>query len=508
MSNVSDIVADYIARGWAPIRVKPLHKNPLSKAWQNTTPQPHEFQACDNVGVKLGSASGGLIDLDLDSPQSRALAREEGLFAGLPAFGREGQSPGHLLAMCKDAPEKASQCYLLPPGHGLQLAKNMILEVRASNQTVFPPSKYQNEDGTVQSIVWASGQAPATIPELSWKDLEQRADILALLSVVAAAYPDKGNRDNLCMVLGGVLARLEIPVDIADNLIVAVARHAGDDEANKRGGKASAAATKIAAGDQVTGLPTLLEMLGLSTCEKTIRKWLNLKSEQLVAAPGSITMQPGQLNAVVDQAEASLLASKFPIYQRGQELMRVTRLGKAEEIEGVRRTAGVTMLYPVHSTWLTQSMARAADWYSVSEDGIRPADPGERYAKHLLARTGEWKFPELKAIVTAPTLDKEGRVIQKPGFDAASGLLLDFEEGAFPEIPEQPTMLEAQKGLDQLRHLIEEFPFVNDAARAVALLAMLTVLVRASLSTAPLHAFGDRGRRHTPCRDLPSRHRP
>ena len=35
-------------------------------------------------------------------------------------------------------------------------------------------------------------------------------------------------------------------------------------------------------------------------------------------------------------------------------------------------------------------------------------------------------------------MDRDGRLIQSPGFDAASGLLLDFEEGAFPGDSREP----------------------------------------------------------------------
>src|SRR6185437_14114702 len=48
---------------------------------------------------------------------------------------------------------------------------------------------------------------------------------------------------------------------------------------------------------------------------------------------------------------------------------------------------------------------------------------------------------------------------------------------------------DAERGLRQLKKLIETFPFVTDADRAVALAGILTVLARRSLMTAPLFAF-------------------
>jgi putative DNA primase/helicase len=62
-------------------------------------------------------------------------------------------------------------------------------------------------------------------------------------------------------------------------------------------------------------------------------------------------------------------------------------------------------------------------------------------------------------------------------------------DDTFPTIPERPTASEARTALDRLAYPLRGFPFVDEAARSVALAAMLTALVRASLRTAPLHGF-------------------
>jgi hypothetical protein len=100
-----------------------------------------------------------------------------------------------------------------------------------------------------------------------------------------------------------------------------------------------------------------------------------------------------------------------------------------------------------------------------------------------------WQLPPLLAVVEASTLGPDGTILAAPGYDAATGLYLDFGATTFPEIPTKPTRDDALLALEQLQDVISEFPFVDKAANAVALAAMLTVLVRRSLRTAPLFLF-------------------
>jgi hypothetical protein len=102
---------------------------------------------------------------------------------------------------------------------------------------------------------------------------------------------------------------------------------------------------------------------------------------------------------------------------------------------------------------------------------------------------GEWQFPVLRGIVGAPTLDREGRILQTPGYDRESGLYLDFEKGTFPVVPAEPTKDDARVALDCLKYPLRGFPFASEAAESVALAALLTAVIRRSLRTAPMFLF-------------------
>jgi hypothetical protein len=493
VNQIHDAATRYHARGWRLVVVEPFDKKALSKAWQNATPRPENFGAANNIGIKLGAASGGLVDIDLDIPQARWLAQEIPFFAMLPAFGREGEPPGHRLVICEDAPTTDTR-FDLAAGHGLELPKDVVLELRANGQTVFPPSVLRRKgDGTLQKVVWAAGAEPGDIPCVNWDELQLRARVLALLAVVLAAYPTQGSRDETCMALGGTLFRMGLDPVEADDLIVTVARLAGDEEAEKRHGKAQAAATRHNEGGEVTGFPRLMENLGLQSCEAKMRRWLRLGKESKVAKTvpsGAIVAQEGDINRVIDEAEVALIARGEQIYQRGGELVRAVPLGQTPSDDGIRRPTGSTILLPVRASWLIQAMARSATWLKMGPKGPAPVDPAEKYATGLLARAGEWRFPVLIGVATAPTMDQQGRLIQAPGYDADSGLLLDFEEGTFPPIPERPTRDDAVRALAELRHPLRGFPFADDgASESVAVAAILTGLIRPAMEAAPLHAF-------------------
>lgn len=217
-----------------------------------------------------------------------------------------------------------------------------------------------------------------------------------------------------------------------------------------------------------------------------IREWLGDEGE----ADDEIVMRGGYLTHIVNKNEEALLKSDVAIYQRGGCLTRPIKLDVAVgDLTTVRRERGSTMLLPVKEPWLIEQMAAVLKWHTVTADGAKkPTDPKLLYATTLIAR-GEWKFPVLRGVVNTPTLSRNGRLITTPGFDADSGLLLDFPSDTFPPLLPHPTKNDATDALRFLAGPLRAFPFVDDAAKSVALSAFLTALIRCSLRTSPLHSF-------------------
>lgn len=202
-----------------------------------------------------------------------------------------------------------------------------------------------------------------------------------------------------------------------------------------------------------------------------------------------IFADPGRLAEVVTEASRSLIYGNVPIYQRGPELVRPVVLDKSTAEDGVRRARGATVIRTVAASWLTTRMAESADWRKHGKKNDYPTDPLEKHARAILGEVGNWPFPVLRGIVTAPTLRADGSVLQVPGFDSASGLIFEPGGAEFPTVPDRPTRADAVAALAKFEPLLGGFPFVDEAARSVVFSAILSGLVCQVLPAVPLHAF-------------------
>jgi putative DNA primase/helicase len=127
--------------------------------------------------------------------------------------------------------------------------------------------------------------------------------------------------------------------------------------------------------------------------------------------------------------------------------------------------------------------------------GYKRIDCPEAVAAGYLARKGRRNLRTLTAIIDAPTMRLDGTILDRPGYDEATGLYLILA-GEFSTIPAEPTRADALKALWVLKSLVGEFPFADidrsadrSADRSVWLSAVLTAPIRALLPTAPLHGF-------------------
>lgn len=484
VSAIRKAAEDYVfARGWRVVRIEPGGKKPLVKEWQRKKVFPGEFRSDENLGVLLGKPSGGLVDLDLDMQEARDLA--DAVFGPLPAFGRPSVGYGHRLFTCPNHPgcilqfritnaEAAGRLLGLEPGTD---NKTVLVELRAKEQTVFPPSTHASGE----QLAWRD--LPQEIPERPWVEMEKNARLLAFLGVVSRAYPRvAGNRHNIAMALTGALLDAGQEPDRANELVTAVATLAGDEE--ERGIHGAETQAKIEAGEPYWGLPKLLEDLGLEDLEKDLRKILNVGPKKVTVPANGIVVRPGELPQTVDQAEAALLKSGAPFCQRGGEPVEVARV-EGPETDPVHRTKGSLRLFAVGVARLREAMAKAAPWFAeTGKGGLRAIDPPKVIAETLLARR-QTKFPVLRAVLNAPTMDvRTGRVIENPGYDTESRLLLDIGD-SFPKVPEAPGRTEAEAALGEVRCPLRGFSFASDVSLSVAVAAMLTAIVRAMMRTCP-----------------------
>jgi putative DNA primase/helicase len=198
-----------------------------------------------------------------------------------------------------------------------------------------------------------------------------------------------------------------------------------------------------------------------------------------------ITLEAGELHNIATEAEAALIASGTPFYVRSQKVMRpVVDVLPASH----NRMTKVARLAEVGEATMIDRLSRSAVW--LKWDGrakkMVPADPTPKVSATVLSRDGEWTFPRLAGVITTPTLRPDGTILSEPGYDPATQLLL-LDPPEMPTLPPRPSKKVAEKALARLDSLLNEFPFVDDASRSVALSALITPVVRGALMVAPMH---------------------
>lgn len=201
-----------------------------------------------------------------------------------------------------------------------------------------------------------------------------------------------------------------------------------------------------------------------------------------------IRIRAGMMPETIDEAEQALLGAGLGLYQRGSIVVRPAMVPVA--ISGGRQIDAPRLIH-VRAHHMAEAFTKAAYWerYDMRAGDWIPTDCSQRLAETYLAREGQWRLPVLTGIINAPTLREDGSILDQPGYDVQTGLLFDPQGERFPLLPREPDRDTALRALAFLRDLIGSFPFVTPADRSVALSAILTTLIRRSLSTAPLHGF-------------------
>lgn len=211
-----------------------------------------------------------------------------------------------------------------------------------------------------------------------------------------------------------------------------------------------------------------------------------------------------QLSSMLNYAEAAMLAGGVPLYRVDSRLVYPVRLDRDDDpVEDVRRKAGALNIWDVSPLRLREFMIQHAPFYTIKSPGPQPLGamseevrkafaPSPQFAQHYLARPDAWKLDSLVGVIEAPTLRRDGSLLIEPGFDKASGLLLDTDGATFPPINDQPTRDDALAALALLKTLFVGFPFLKNtngesASLSVMLSAVLTALVRRTLHSSPCH---------------------
>lgn len=274
-NSVNDAAVEFHRRGWVPVPIlKAKTKGPTAKGWQltrfnNEDEVAEAFTKANNIGLLTGSASGNLMDVDLDCDEAARLA---------PVFlpptpmmsGRADSSRGHRFYRV----DKVGKTTKLEHGG------KAIVELRGDNlQTLVHPSIHP--DGEQVRWVGPTGDyidAPGEPAACTYDMLLAGVKMIAAITTLARLW-NKNGRHNFALAVAGALLRSGRSVDEVKSLITFICGLAGDDELEDRLNAVDDTAKKIENGEPTTGWTKLKELIADAPVASRIQTWLELRNE-------------------------------------------------------------------------------------------------------------------------------------------------------------------------------------------------------------------------------------
>jgi len=275
-TSMRAVALHHIQQGYAPIPVPYQEKVPNLPGWQHLrlteeTVGDYFNGHPQNISLLPGAPSGGLADIDLDAPETLALAR-----SFLPATG--------MIHGRASTPE-SHRWYQIDPVLKTKRFEDpiatkqraMLVEFRTNGaQTVIPPSVHPSGE----PVEWVQEDAPL---QINGHALMQAVCKLAAAALLARYWPAEGSRHHAALALAGGLLRAGWAQTDVEHFIRAVTSVAGDDEVEDRVRCVQTTAERLAANETATGWTHLKECVDPKVVGK-VCEWLEVSSAPDVAS--------------------------------------------------------------------------------------------------------------------------------------------------------------------------------------------------------------------------------
>lgn len=275
MTTPLDDALRLTAEGFRVIDVPFGRKIPNRAGWQkqrwtaDDLPQYFNGQPA-NIGVLCGEPSGGITDVDLDSPE--AIDAGHALLPRTSRMsGRTSRPRSHYWYATDNPPNKAQTPFRDPArvARGDSDETAMLLEWRSTRgQTIVYGQHPSGEE-----YRWDERGAPAKVTAA---ELNIRVRYVAAAALLARYWPSKGGRHAAALAAAGLLLNCGVPADDTEAIIEAAADAGDDDETADRVTAAKTTATRHADGEEHTGGTTLAKLLGADggLIVSAIQEWL------------------------------------------------------------------------------------------------------------------------------------------------------------------------------------------------------------------------------------------
>lgn len=158
------------------------------------------------------------------------------------------------------------------------------------------------------------------------------------------------------------------------------------------------------------------------------------------------------------------------------------RLGR--ERQQIRRPAMLMTLRPAAPAYVRNRITQRCGLVKKGRDGgFYSANPPAWLAPAVLENPGDIR--RVRGVLQGPTLDVEGRLICRPGYDEATGLYLSRGLDGL-RLADRPSWDDAAAAAQTLLELVKQFPFRTSSDKSRWLALVLAAACRHLIATTPL----------------------
>jgi putative DNA primase/helicase len=275
VASLIEAARAYTQRGFYVVPIPTGTNHPTIQGWQKLRLRVKDvktaFSNAGGIGLLLKPSK--LTDVDLDCPEAVAASKVLLPPTGM-VQGRRGNPSSHHYYTVDPAPQNKSYADPRPRPSG---ERTVLIELRANGQTVAPPSHHLRAG---EAIRWEAQGEPEAV---DGDDLHRAVAMVASAALVARYWPH-GSRHYAAMAISGMLLRAGWTEKATKKFIMAVATAAHDDEAPSRLQDVVSTIRRLQEDKQVTGTPTLADLIGNDIVEK-VCEWLELKRDADESSP-------------------------------------------------------------------------------------------------------------------------------------------------------------------------------------------------------------------------------
>jgi hypothetical protein len=207
----------------------------------------------------------------------------------------------------------------------------------------------------------------------------------------------------------------------------------------------------------------------------------------------TIEVRNGERARIVSELAAAL-ASAAPYYRRDSMLVRAITLPADEEISGVFRSRGSVLLRPAKAQAVIADASRAVNVTKFDGRAKKMVTcdlPGDVAQSFVELGVEQHSLPSIVGVVRCPVMREDGTLQASSGYDIQTQLILAGDEDwSALSVPARPTKDDGRAALQWLLSTAyADFPYADDASKAVAVSSLLTAIIRPAIGCAPVHAF-------------------